>query len=120
MRLVQGKVKMELRCDPKNLTKARIRGKLPETFKQLYATPSFSVRKDTFPAFEVVVNHTEKGVSRASHYLVQHAMLALSGDEAMDAWARPRKLFPWIAVAALIAVSLCSILYLVFARNVLY
>lgn len=71
-------------------------------FKSLYASIPPRLTEDIFPFFEIEVQYNDK----IDRYAVQHAMLRSSGDPNMDSWAREKKLFPWVAVAALLKVRL--------------
>ena len=37
---------------------------------------------------------------RLFRYVINHTMMKSSGDENLDIWARERKLYPWVAIAA--------------------
>ena len=51
------------------------------------------------------VKFTTKGVPTLYRYIIHHTMTGSSGHKELDQWARERKLFPWVAVAAPIEVS---------------
>ena len=80
---------------------------MPSDFKDLYASmDSTDSKKDKITFHHLSIKYTQGETSEVYRYAVQHLMLKSSGDEAMDAWGRGRKLFPWVAIAAQLPVSL--------------
>lgn len=79
----------------------RVRNELPADFKRLYVQQASStMQQDLSKTFELKIRYSAGATSDTAHYLMQHTMLRSSGDQDLDNWARKRKLFPWVAVAA--------------------
>ena len=78
-------------------------------FKGLYASHSPRISEDVFPFFELTIRYTEGDLYEDHRYAIQHVMLRSSGDADMDIWASEHKLFPWVAVAAQLKVSLDTV-----------
>ena len=87
------------------LTACRTREQLPKDFVNLYASSTIRTAQDLFKFVNLAIEYTTKEEQRVYNYVVQHAMMASSGNEEMDKWARERKLFPWVAIAAPLIVS---------------
>ncbi len=81
---------------------ASMRVAIPTDFKQRYALNSPSATHDLSKTFEMRIEVcTEQDPNpRLFRYIVQHTMMTSSGDEKLDIWARERKLYPWVAIAA--------------------
>lgn len=87
------------------LNACRTKKQLPRDFIDLYASSAIRPSQDLFKIFEIAIEYTTKEEQTICEYVVQHAMMASSGDGDMDKWARERKMFPWVAVAAPLIVS---------------
>ena len=85
-----------------DLNCASMRKSIPTDFKQRY-TPNMSPpTRDLSKTFVMGIEFTTKDnpITRLSQYVIQHTMMMTSGNEGLDIWARERKLYPWVALAA--------------------
>ena len=74
---------------------------VPTAFKAMYAgIPNGHQADQVSKTSYVTVTYVEGETPSVKKFLVQHDMIASSGDKDMDTWSRKRKLFPWAAVAA--------------------
>jgi hypothetical protein len=99
------------------LNACRTRKQLPHDFIDLYASRAIRPSQDLFRIFEIAIEYTTKEEQKICEYVVQHAMMASSGDGDMDNWARERKMFPWVAVAAPLIVSHPGLEYCPFSTS---
>lgn len=84
----------------------RARQEIPSDFKELFSPVAEKGMKSYLSkALNIDVEFTTKGVPTLYRYIVHHTMRGSSGHKELDQWARERKLFPWVAVAAPIEVS---------------
>ena len=91
----------------------RVRGELPFDFIRLYKPHgTLEVPQVLSKNFELKIEYTMRTVVTYQRWLLQHTMMSTSGDQALDDWARPRKLFAWTAVAARLSVSKLRLEYL--------
>ena len=87
---------------------------LPKDFVDLYASSKIRATHDLFRVLGIAIEYRTKAECKIYKYLVQHAMMTSSGDEEIDGWARERKLFPWVAIAAPLVVcrrAACGLLF---------
>jgi len=96
-----------------SLMSSRIRQLLPAQFKDLYANVPPRISADVYRFFELSIRYMEGNTPKVYDYAIQHLMLRSSGDAHMDTWARQQKLFPWVAIAAQLNVSLSFLLMFV-------
>lgn len=90
------------------MTSKRARKALPSDFSKLYTSEASKVQEDVSKTFKVNVDFV-KGTQQWRHsYLVQQTMARSCGDKELDLWARKLKLFPWVAVAAPLDVSISA------------
>ena len=82
-----------------NSENTRKRNALPNEFLGLYAS-GLRGGEDMHRSFETTIQYENIDGIKAETYLVQSLMASDIGDQDLDAWARQRKLFPWVAVAA--------------------
>ena len=84
-----------------DLNSSSMRMAIPADFKQRYA-PNMPPTHDLFKTFEmrIEISTMQFPNPRLFRYIVQHTMMKSSGDNALDSWARERKLYPWVAIAA--------------------
>ena len=88
----------------------KIRNELSLDFKSMYVPEStLPLHVEICKGFEMQVQCTIGENSSIHHYLVQHYMKQSSSNSKLDEWARERKLFPWVAVAAPLHVSYISL-----------
>ena len=78
---------------------------LPADFRRLFGSDASPDSQNIFRRFETSIDYVIHGISRTDKYLIHHSMASSCGDTELDAWARDWKLFPWVAVAAPLAVS---------------
>ena len=84
----------------------RARQELPVDFKEMFAPVAGRATKQHLSkVFDTEVEVTTNGIRTVHRYLVHHSMSSSSGDKELDQWARERKLYAWVAVAAPIKVS---------------
>ena len=85
-----------------DLNSASMRMAIPTDFKQRYAPNMPPATYDLSKTFEMKIEFSTKQYPnpRLFQYIVQHTMVTSSGDENLDIWARERKLYPWVAIAA--------------------
>ncbi|KAL9099438.1 MAG: hypothetical protein Q9163_005063 [Psora crenata] len=79
---------------------ASIRDALPEDFLRLYNSSGSGDLGRISRIFETNIRFANAVSSWTDTYLVQHIFEPTSGDSQLDAWAKERKLFPWVAIAA--------------------
>ena len=88
------------------LIPSRARKEIPSDFKKLFTPATEQGTKQNLAKYLVIdIEFTKDEVSKIYRYLVHHTMTRSSGHKELDAWARERKLFAWVAVAAPIEVS---------------
>lgn len=85
-----------------DLTSASTRMAIPTYFKQRYAPNMPPTAHDLSKTFEMRIAFSTKQYPnpRLFRYIVQHTMMTSSDDRNLDIWARERKLYPWVAIAA--------------------
>ena len=85
-----------------DLNSTSMRMAIPMDFKQRYAPNMPPIDHDLSKIFEMRIEISTKQSPnpRLFRYIVQHTMMKSSGDKALDIWARERKLYPWVAIAA--------------------
>ena len=85
-----------------DLSSASMRMTVPTDFKQRYAPNMPTTTDNLSKIFEMNIQFiTKKDPNpRLFRYIVQHTMMTSSGDKNLDIWARERKLYPWVAIAA--------------------
>ena len=85
-----------------DLNSASMRMAIPTDFKQRYAPNTPSATHDLSKTFEMKIEFCtgQYPNPRLFRYIVQHTMMTSSGDKKLDIWARERKLYPWVAIAA--------------------
>ena len=85
-----------------HLNSASMRKSIPTDFKQRYAPNMSPPTRDLSKTFVMRIECSTKETPnpRLSRYIVQHTMMMTSGNEELDVWARERKLYPWVALAA--------------------
>lgn len=103
--------KMSVRIDDKILWQVEmqghdtasigIRNNLSIDFMTLFV-PAEPVESNEFVSrtFQVDIRFTEGALSTTFSYLMHHLMKRSSGYSDLDAWARGKKLFSWVAIAA--------------------
>ena len=89
----------------------RARQELPADFNKIFAPGAGPIAAGQYLSkiFNIEVEFTKKETRTVYRYVVHHTMSTSSGDKDLDQWARERKLFAWIAVAAPIKVSYNSV-----------
>ena len=85
-----------------DLNSASMRKSIPTDFKQRYAPNMSPPTQDLSKTFVMGIECSTKDnpITRLSQYVIQHTMMTTSGNEGLDIWARERKLYPWVALAA--------------------
>ena len=85
-----------------DLNSANMRMAIPTDFKQRYAPNNAPATHNLSKTFETRIEFSTKQHPnpRFFRYIVQHTMRTSSGDKDLDIWARERKLYPWVAIAA--------------------
>ena len=85
-----------------DLNSANMRKSIPTEFKQRYAPNMSPPTRDLSKTFVTGIEFSTKDnpITRLSQYVIQHTMMRTSGNEGLDIWARERKLYPWVALAA--------------------
>lgn len=79
----------------------RVMQSVPTAFTTMYAgMPNGHQADQVSKSFYVNVTYIAEETPTVKKFLVQHSMIASSGDKDLDNWSRKRKLFPWAAVAA--------------------
>ena len=78
---------------------ARARDTLPSEFLRLYSSNPRGTEQ-MHRAFKTSIQYENSTETKVEKYLVESLMAQSSGDSDLDAWARRRKLFPWVALAA--------------------
>ena len=106
--------KMSVRIDDRVLWKVEMRGHdTPSTqarndlsigFEALFV-PVVPIEKSSTisKTFQVDIRFTQTTLVTTISYLIHHLMKRSSGDPDLDSWARAKKLFSWVAIAAPIA-----------------
>lgn len=84
------------------LTKSSIRDGLPQDFLDLFASRNAdpNILSTIRRSFQTNVHFENAHDSWTDSYLMQHMFRPSTGDSNLDSWARERKLFPWVAIAA--------------------
>ncbi len=84
----------------------RARQEIPSDFRKMFGPAAAKGTTGYLSKiFDLDIEFTIDEVPKIYRYLVHHTMIKSSGHEALDHWARDRKLFAWVAVAAPIEVS---------------
>lgn len=85
-----------------DLNSANMRKAIPTDFKQRYAPNNAPEIHNLSKTFETRIESSMKQYPnpRLFQYIVRHIMMTSSGDKNLDVWARERKLYPWVAIAA--------------------
>ena len=84
----------------------RARGQIPSYFADVFTSVAEQgVKQSSSKPFNFDVAFTMDNISTIYRYLVHHTMTRSSGNKDLDLWARERKLFGWVAVAAPLEVS---------------
>ena len=85
-----------------DINSANMRMAIPTDFKQRYAPNNAPATHNLSKTFETRIEFSTKQHPnpRLFRYIVQHTMMISSGDKDLDIWARERKLYPWVAIAA--------------------
>lgn len=90
----------------KSLKFVSIRNELTADFKALFLpTQLTNGPTEVSKSFILDMSFKEEEKTIESPYLVHHVMQKSSGNDELDAWARSKKLFPWVAVGAPLKVS---------------
>ena len=102
-RLLKGKEgSQDFACLFQELIQSSIRDGLPQDFLDLFARRSSdrnslsTIRR----SFQTNIHFENAHGSWTDSYFMQHMFTPLTGDNQLDDWARERKLFPWVAIAA--------------------
>ena len=84
----------------------RARQELHIEFNKMFGrTAGLSAPQYLSRVLDIEVEFTANKIRTVYPYLIHHTMSTSSGDKNLDQWARERKLFPWVAVAAPVKVS---------------
>jgi sacsin len=111
--------KMSVRVDNRVLWQVEMQGhdtasigarnNLSIDFKALFVPVAPTESNDSVSrTFQLDIRFTEGALDTTFSYLIHHLMKRSSGNPELDSWARGKKLFSWVAIAAPISGISCS------------
>ena len=84
---------------PEESSHRSLQNRIPDDFVGMYGTLQ-QAKDSVHRTYQVGVQYEGRDSVKEEKYLIQSLMAPSCGDPKIDSWARERKLFPWVAVAA--------------------
>lgn len=97
---IDGKVLWQVEMQGHDIASIGARNNLALDFKALFVPTTPSGNDSASRTFQVDIRFTEGALDTTFSYLIHHLMKKSSGDPDLDSWARGKKLFSWVAIAA--------------------